>query len=155
MGFVAVSDDEETRRIGRRDVVVAWRGTVAPSEWYKDLQRKLEPIGEGEAKVEHGFLSIYISKSDATRYNKSSALEQVMKEVKRLVKFHKTRGEQVSLTITRHSLGGALALLNAYEAATAIPNHPLSVKHLEHLELETSPSEMKYIKWVLKYCEWL
>ncbi|KAI8000405.1 hypothetical protein LOK49_LG09G02338 [Camellia lanceoleosa] len=61
---------------------MAWRGTVVPSEWYEDLQRKLEPIGEGEAKVEYGFLSIYISKSDVTRYNKSSALEQVMKEVK-------------------------------------------------------------------------
>ncbi|KAI8002072.1 hypothetical protein LOK49_LG09G02361 [Camellia lanceoleosa] len=127
MGFVAVSDDEETRRIGRRDIVIAWRGTVAPSEWYEDLQRKLEPIGEGEAKVEYGFLSIYTSKSDATRYNKSSASEQVMKEVKRLVKFHKARGEQVSLTITGHSLGGALALLNAYEAATSIPNLPISI----------------------------
>ncbi|THG15308.1 hypothetical protein TEA_010185 [Camellia sinensis var. sinensis] len=124
---MSVSDDEKTRRIGRRDIVVAWHGTVAPSEWYKDLQRKLEPIGEGEAKVERGFLSIYISKSDATRYNKSSASEQVMKEVKRLVKFLKTRGEQVSLTITGHSLGGALALLNAYEAATAIPNLHISV----------------------------
>ncbi|GMP71745.1 hypothetical protein CsSME_00030037 [Camellia sinensis var. sinensis] len=50
-----------------------------------------------------------------------------MKEVKRLVKFLKTRGEQVSLTITRHSLGGAFALLNAYEAATAIPNLHISV----------------------------
>ncbi|THG07029.1 hypothetical protein TEA_008479 [Camellia sinensis var. sinensis] len=50
-----------------------------------------------------------------------------MKEVKRLVKFLKTRGEQVSLTITGHSLRGALALLNAYEAATAIPNLHISV----------------------------
>ncbi|THG00550.1 hypothetical protein TEA_024377 [Camellia sinensis var. sinensis] len=50
-----------------------------------------------------------------------------MKEVKRLVKFHKTIGEQVSLTITGHSLGDALALLNVYEAATSIPNLPISV----------------------------
>ncbi|KAI8001481.1 hypothetical protein LOK49_LG09G02345 [Camellia lanceoleosa] len=127
MGFEAVSDEEETRPIGRRDIVVAWRGTVAPSEWYEDLQRKLEPVEEGKAKVEYGFLSIYTSKSDATRYNKSSASEQVMKEVKRLVKFHMTRGKQVSLTITGDSLGGALALLNAYEVATSIPNLPISV----------------------------
>ncbi|KAE8696336.1 Alpha/beta-Hydrolases superfamily protein [Hibiscus syriacus] len=113
MGYVAVSDDEETRRIGRRDIVVAWRGTVAPSQWYDDFQRNLEPIGIGDAKVEHGFLSIYTSKNESTRYNKSSASEQVMK----LVQFYRGKGEEVSLTITGHSLGGALALLSAYEAA--------------------------------------
>ncbi|XP_024018866.1 phospholipase A1-Igamma1, chloroplastic-like [Morus notabilis] len=127
MGYVAVSGDEETRRIGRRDIVVAWRGTVAPSEWYEDLQRELEPIGNHDAKVEHGFLSIYTSKSEITRYNKSSASEQVMKEVKRLVEMYRAKGEEVSLTITGHSLGGALALLNAYEAAHAIPGLPISV----------------------------
>ncbi|XP_059670620.1 phospholipase A1-Igamma1, chloroplastic [Cornus florida] len=127
MGYVAVSDDKESHRIGRRDIVVAWRGTVAPSEWYEDMQRKLEPIGHGEAKVEHGFLSIYTSKSDTTRYNKFSASEQVMKEVTRLVNLYQERGEEVSLTITGHSLGGALALLNAYEAAASIPNLPINV----------------------------
>ncbi|KAM1792619.1 hypothetical protein ACFX12_036461 [Malus domestica] len=127
MGYVAVSDEEETRRIGRRDIVVAWRGTVAPSEWYEDMQRKLEPIGSGDAKVEHGFHGIYTAKSDTTRYNRSSASEQVMKEVARLVELYQARGEEVSLTITGHSLGGALALLNAYEAAEKLPGLPISV----------------------------
>ncbi|CAK9184315.1 unnamed protein product [Ilex paraguariensis] len=127
MGFVAVSDDEESSRIGRRDIVVAWRGTVAPLEWYEDFQRELEPIGHGEAKVEHGFISLYKSKSESTRYNKCSASKQVMKEVKRLVQFYKARGEEVSLTSTGHSLDGALALLNAYEAATSLPSLHVNV----------------------------
>ncbi|KAH6790182.1 alpha/beta-Hydrolases superfamily protein [Perilla frutescens var. frutescens] len=127
IGFVAVSDDQESERIGRRDIVVAWRGTVAPAEWYDNMQRKLEPIGQGESKVEHGFLSIYASKCDTTRYNKSSASEQVMREVKRLVDEYKKRGQHVSLTITGHSLGGALGLLNAYEAAKNFPGLAISV----------------------------
>ncbi|RZR77431.1 hypothetical protein BHM03_00002500, partial [Ensete ventricosum] len=78
-------------------------------------------------KVEHGFLAVYTSKSERTRYNKTSASEQVMAEIKRLVKHYRRQGEEVSLTITGHSLGGALALHNAYEAASAMPDLPVSV----------------------------
>ena len=50
--------DNEFQRIGRRDIVVAWRGTVAPSEWLSDIKASLEQIGEGGVKVESGFHSI-------------------------------------------------------------------------------------------------
>ncbi|KAM3270278.1 phospholipase A1-Igamma1, chloroplastic [Capsicum chacoense] len=113
--------------LGGETLLYHWRGTVTPSEWYENMQKKLEPIGYKDSKVEHGFLSIYTSKSDSTRYNKSSASEQVMKELKTLVDFYKTKGEEVSLTITGHSLGGALALLNAYESAKNFPRILISV----------------------------
>ncbi|KAJ4800071.1 Alpha/beta-Hydrolases superfamily protein [Rhynchospora pubera] len=130
MGYVAVSGDEESRRIGCRDIVVSWRGTVVPAEWLEDIQGKLESIesnDQSDIRVEHGFRSIYTSKAETTRYNKLSASEQVMGEIKRLVKFYQEKGEKVSITITGHSLGGALALLNAYEAASALPSVPVRV----------------------------
>ncbi|KAB5520478.1 hypothetical protein DKX38_024797 [Salix brachista] len=128
MGYVAVSRKEESHRIGRRDIMVAWRGTIAPSEWFSDLRTGLEPIDDNtNVKVQEGFLGIYKSKDELTRYNKLSASEQVMQEVLRLVNFYRGKGEEVSLTVTGHSLGGALALLNAYEAKTAIPDLFVSV----------------------------
>lgn len=116
MGFVAVSNDKESQR---RDIVVSWRDTVAPTEWFTDLKAKLDRFGSKNVKVQHGFLSIYKSKGESARYNKSSASEQVMQELDRLVNFFRGRGEMVSLTLTGHSLGGVLALLNAYEAKTS------------------------------------
>lgn len=108
-------------------IVCIYAMWVSFSNRYEDFQRKLEPIGHGDAKVEHGFHSIYTSKSDSTRYNKYSASQQVMKEITSLVQSYREKGEEVSLTITGHSLGGALALLNAYEAAMSLPGLAISV----------------------------
>jgi hypothetical protein len=66
IGFVAVSTDEETARIGRRDVAVAWRGTVTRLEWVADLTAAPRPVADfgipcpdPGAKVESGFAELY------------------------------------------------------------------------------------------------
>ncbi|XP_022994781.1 phospholipase A1-Igamma2, chloroplastic-like [Cucurbita maxima] len=131
MGFVAVSTNEESDRIGRRDILVAWRGTVTPTEWYIDMKTKLKKIDRSNknVKVQRGFLTIYRSKDEESQFNKTSASEQVMEELHRLVEFFKQKDDdrEISLTITGHSLGGALSLLTAYEAGVSFPDIHISV----------------------------
>ncbi|XAR62344.1 Phospholipase A(1) [Bertholletia excelsa] len=119
MGYVAVATDpDEIRRLGRRDIVVAWRGTVSYLEWIQDLKDFLRPAHfrpDALIKVESGFYDIYTQKERSCDYCTFSAREQVLAEIKRLIETY--RGEQLSITITGHSLGAALALLNAYDIA--------------------------------------
>ncbi len=89
MGFVAVATDEaEIKRLGRRDIVISWRGTVTALEWLANLHDYLTPLSpthrntEANSRgrfvnVESGFFNLYTSKMESTRYNKKSAAEQV------------------------------------------------------------------------------
>lgn len=130
MGYVAVcTSDSEIRRLGRRDILVCWRGTETPTEWAENFRDVLVSTGletrgntngnaksRSLAKVERGFLSLYTSKAEGSSfYNHVSAREQLLPELRRLLELYKE--EEVSITITGHSLGGALALLSAYDVA--------------------------------------
>ena len=83
IGYVAVATDEGKAVLGRRDIVIAWRGTVQTLEWIDDLgfnlvsPEKMFGDQRSDPKVHEGWYSIYTSEDSRSPYNKSSARDQV------------------------------------------------------------------------------
>ncbi|CAJ1826427.1 unnamed protein product [Sphenostylis stenocarpa] len=133
IGYIAVCHNKEViKRLGRRDIVVAYRGTTTCLEWLENFRATLTnlPISghtkrcfeKSGAMVESGFLSLYNSSFPA----KSPSLqEMVRREISRILQTY--RGEHMSLTVTGHSLGAALATLTAYDIKAALPGLPVTV----------------------------
>ncbi|XP_054776181.1 phospholipase A1-IIgamma-like [Prosopis cineraria] len=118
MGYVAVATDEGKATLGRRDIVIAWRGTEQIMEWIKDIQFLLDDAphifgDDAECKVHRGFYSVYTATSSESDFSKTNARTQVLTEIRRLV--NKYKDEEISITVTGHSLGAALATLNAVD----------------------------------------
>lgn len=131
MGYIAVcTDANEMQRLGRRDVVVAWRGTQTPHEWIQNLRDILVPttwskstacpniqaVSRPDVRVEKGFLSCYTAVDEDSVRCRTSARDIVVAEINRLLDEYAHKDDyDLSITFTGHSLGGALATLSAYD----------------------------------------
>ena len=122
IGYVAVCNDkEEIARLGRRDVVIALRGTATCLEWLENLRATLTHVGPENVgpMVESGFLSLYTSRTATC----PSLQDTVREEIARVLQSY--GDEPLSLTIVGHSLGAALATLTAYDIITTFDHPPL------------------------------
>uniref|UniRef100_A0A5B7B5K6 Phospholipase A1 n=1 Tax=Davidia involucrata TaxID=16924 RepID=A0A5B7B5K6_DAVIN len=125
MGYIAVTTDQVSKANGRREIYVAWRGTIRTLEWVDVLEAKLVPakplLGSSSdsnndgSEVMEGWLTIYTSNNPNSPFTKTSPQTQVLAKIKELVNQYKD--EELSLTFTGHSLGAALAVLSAFDVA--------------------------------------
>ena len=84
IGFVAVATDEGKVALGRRDILIAWRGTKTKSEMNEDdkwsLVQPSKIFGENRDNilVHKGFYSVYTCLNEASNFNRTtSARDQV------------------------------------------------------------------------------
>ncbi|KAK8635347.1 hypothetical protein V6N13_004088 [Hibiscus sabdariffa] len=127
IGYVAVATDRGKRALGRRDILIAWRGTATTSEWINNFQVSKRATasesdlfpGQTNAKIHRGFHSLY---TGTRPDNRTSAREQVRVAVEQLV--NRYEAEDISITVTGFSLGAALATLTAMDIVTHGYNKP-------------------------------
>ncbi|KAI8001593.1 Phospholipase A1-IIgamma [Camellia lanceoleosa] len=89
-------------KLGKRDIVIAWRGTIQPLEWANKLQ----------------VLLVSPSKIIGEQDDHTKALA----EIRRLVEEY--QNEKISITVVGHNLGAAIVTLNAFNIAANEFNIP-------------------------------
>ncbi|XP_059451614.1 phospholipase A1-IIdelta-like [Corylus avellana] len=139
IGYIAVTSDDVSRALGRREIYVAWRGTTRSYEWIDVLgaerasamslirpndpekaPKKLlcfssvKPLRrEKIPKVMRGWITIYTSDDPTSPFTKTSARAQLLSKIKELT--HQYKDENLSVTLTGHSLGASLSVLSAFD----------------------------------------
>lgn len=69
--------------MGRRDIVVAWRGTIQGAEWVQNFNIDLDPAPlifgpKSDVQLHNGFYSLYTSDNSSLPLADSSARKQVI-----------------------------------------------------------------------------
>ncbi|KAL2476667.1 Phospholipase A1-IIdelta [Abeliophyllum distichum] len=135
IGYIAVTTDEVSRALGRREVYIVWRGTSRNYEWLNVLGARQESAeqllrpkawekrstddssssdeDENVPKVMKGWLTIYVSNDPNSSFTKLSARKQLLAKINALRDQYKD--ENLSITLTGHSLGSCLAILSAFD----------------------------------------
>ncbi|OMO86953.1 Lipase, class 3 [Corchorus capsularis] len=126
IGYIAVTSDERTKALGRREIYVVWRGTQRDLEWvnvYKGRPESAESLlnnekfesseNERTPNVMYGWLTLYTSDSPNSPFTKLSARQQLLAKI--AVLREKYKDENPSVIVTGHSLGASLATLSAFD----------------------------------------
>jgi len=86
-----------------------------------NLQKTTYP----NVRIEKGFLSCYTTVDDGSENCSRSARDIVQGEITRLLNQYKD--ERLSITLTGHSLGAALATLSAYDVKEMVNMQSMSI----------------------------
>ncbi|KAL9256554.1 Phospholipase A1-IIdelta-like protein [Drosera capensis] len=129
IGYIAVSNDSVSEKLGRREVYVAWRGTTRDYEWVDILGAKLASVKrlmkdgdedgdededeDDKEEVMLGWLTMYVSDDPKSEFTKVSARKQLLKKIGKLIEEYKH--EKLSIVFTGHSLGASLSVISAFD----------------------------------------
>ncbi|KAI9083043.1 hypothetical protein K1719_034947 [Acacia pycnantha] len=143
IGYIAVTSDEVSAALGRREIYIVWRGTTRNYEWVNVLgvkrdsaksllnprtleELQIDPENEGSSssdddddengkmpKVMRGWLTIYVSDDPKSPFTKTSVRTQIQSKVKHLLNLYKD--ENPSVILVGHSLGASLSILCGFD----------------------------------------
>ncbi|KAL5551407.1 hypothetical protein UlMin_001583 [Ulmus minor] len=127
IGFVAVTTDEGKEVLGRRDILISWRGTLGTVEFEIDKKFGRVPASEildkeNDPQIHEGWYNYYTWSESGSKYNPTSSRDQVLAAVRELVDQYKD--EEISITVTGHSMGAAIGTLNATDIVVNGYNKP-------------------------------